>query len=185
MYQAVYPWLTRDQFHLYVPRVVNNTHWSEATRTMVDRVREEKPENVTFGDKSLHCNILTQYDAYDVTIPGANIHTASMKLINFINKRDAHVVFHGANACTDKKPWSRYEHFHLTFISKCRPGLDTMWANVVAQHKAVTKGCQIPNTQITKFPGSWANYLTQSPRITWRVPVCQLMDEFSGCLQST
>ena len=95
------------------------------------------------------------------------------------NKRDAHVVYHGANTCSDKKPWSRYEHFHLTFISKCRPGLDTMWANVVAQHKAVTKGCQIPNTQITKFPGSWANYLTQSPRITWRVPVCQLMDELS------
>ena len=49
-----------------------------------------------------------------------------------------------------------------------------MWANVVSQHKAVARGCQIPYTQITKFPGSWANYLTQPPRITWRVPVAQI-----------
>ena len=180
MYQAVYPWLARNQFSLYVPRTANNSNWNESTQTMVNKIRAERPDYVTFGDRGFHCFIMTNYEADEMAPSGANLYSASMKLMSFVSKRDAHVVFHGPDTCNDKKPWSRYEHFHLTFLSKCRPGVDTMWSNVVAQHKAVTSGCQIPFTQTTKFPGSWANYLTQEPRITWRVPICQLMDGFSS-----
>lgn len=179
MYQAVYPWLVTDQFTLQIPRTMNNSFWNDGMQKMVDVLRAEKPDRVTFVDKGRHANLLCEYGEDDNIAPGPTIQSASEKLLNFIRKRDVHVVFHPPNTCTDKKPWSKYEHFHLTFVSKYRPGVDTVWANVVAQHKALAKGCQIPFTQITMFPGSWANYLTQRPRITWRVPICQVMEVFS------
>ena len=179
MYQAVYPWLVRDQFKLLIPDKQNNSNWSTAEKKMVTVMRRERPEHVEFTESGRHCDIVTKYVDDDGVTCGPTLQSASQKLLSFITRRDVHVVYHGPDTCGDRKPWCKYEHFHLTFISKVRPGLDTVWANAVHQHKAVSKSCHIPNTQVTKFPGSWANYLTQLPRLTWRVPICQLMHSFS------
>ena len=179
MYQAVYPWLVRDQFSLQIPRQHNNGFWNAPMQQMVDVLRAEEPDRVSFVDKGRHALLRCEYGEDDCIIAGPTIQSASQKFLNFASKRDVHLVYHGPDTCNDKKRWAKYEHFHVTFVSKTRPGLDTVWANVVSQHKAVARGCQIPFTQITKFPGSWANYLAQAPRITWRVPVAPIMESFS------
>lgn len=179
MHQAVYPWLVNDQFGLLVPDRQNNSAWSTAERQMVAALRRERPDHVTFTESGRHCDVVTKYVGSDVDVVGPTLQSASQKLVSFITRRDVHVVYHGPDTCGDKKPWCRYEHFHLTYVSKVRPGLDAMWANVVQQHKSVTTNCKIPNTQVTKYPGSWANYLSQRPRLTWRVPVTQIMSTFS------
>lgn len=179
MYQAVYPWLIGDQFELLIPRRQNNIVWSKVERKMVDNLRDNGPEHVLFTEAGRHCDIVAKYAHTECNVAGPTIATASMKLIAFINRRDVHVTYHGPDTCGDRKPWCRFEHFHLTFLSKVRPGIDTMWANVVHQHKAVTKSVQIPPTQMTKFPGSWANYLSQLPRVTWRVPITPMMEPFA------
>ena len=120
MYQAVYPWLCQDQFALEVPRQQNNSMWSDPTRKMVDTLRDTDPERVTFTDRGRHINMTSTYGEDDCLTTGPTIQTASHKLLNFLSRRDVHVVYHGADTCSDKKPWARYEHFPRIKAPKSR-----------------------------------------------------------------
>jgi len=182
MYQGVYPWLCRDQFALHVPGTYDDETWSIPKKKQIHFIRtqysEQQMHAVQISTNYRDVEIVTEYDdATPTTKP--NLHVASQKLLNFIEKRDVHVVFHGPDVCNDKRPWSRYEHFHLTWTSKYRAGLDTIWNGVTAMYKAVSHGTSIPNTQTTQFPASWANYLAQEPRITWRTPRDITMQKFA------
>ena len=90
-----------------------------------------------------------------------------------------HVTFHGPNTCSDKKPWAVYTHFHVTVINDRRLGTDTTYNNMVALHRKVAS-CHIPASQVTRFPASWANYLSQYPRIPWYTTPCDLIAEFAS-----
>ena len=115
MYQAVYPWLVRDQFSLQIPRTMNNSFWNDPMQKMVDVIREQEPEKVKFVDRGRHALLVSEYGDDDCIVAGPTIQSASHKLLNFLTRRDVHVVYHGPDTCNDKKPWARYEHFHLTY----------------------------------------------------------------------
>lgn len=182
MYQAVYPWLCRDQFKLKIPGTYNDEKWSIPQRVMVDKIRakaaNEPLHQVEISTTYRSVEIVTEYEnSTPTTVP--DIDAASYKLLSFLQRRDAHVVFHGPDTCSDKRPWSRFEHFHITWVSNFRAGVDTVWAGVNALYKAISKHTTLPHSQTTKFPGSWANYLAQEPRITWRVPTNPMLEMFS------
>ena len=106
-----------------------------------------------------------------------NIYKAAAKFVQYVRKRDSVVTYHGPNCCSDKKPWAVYSHFHVTIITDRRLGTDTTYNNLVALHRKITS-CNIPASQITRFPASWANYLAQRPRIPWYVTNNGLISEF-------
>ena len=108
-----------------------------------------------------------------------NIFKAAQKFVQYIQKRDTIVTFHGPNHCSDKKPWAAYTHFHVTVIPNHRPGSDTPYNNLVALHRKVAT-CHIPASQITRFPASWANYLSHYPRIPWYTATDALTAEFAS-----
>ena len=178
MYQMVYPWLTPDQFQLKIP-IEPNPLWTKTQIQTYDLVEEYKVQNEDVpifydgGHWQLSVNEANGND------DGITIHSVATKFCQFIDKRDAHVVYHGPNDCNEKKYWNRYDHFHITYVSQTRPGCDKLWMNVTAQHKALsgTTG-NIPPSQQTRYPASWANYLAQKPRTTWMLSKNPLMERF-------
>ncbi|KAI0234581.1 hypothetical protein LSAT2_015182 [Lamellibrachia satsuma] len=183
MYQAVYPWLCADQFQLHVPGTYNDDKWTIEEQRMVDTIRTQMADTqipqIEISTNYRSLDILNVHESNAPTqVP--DIDAASAKLLSFIQRRDVHVVYHGPDMCSDKRPWSRYEHFHLTWVSHFRAGVDTVWNGVCALYKAVARHSTIPPTQTTKYPESWANYLAQEPRITWRVPKDPTMRQFAA-----
>lgn len=152
MYQAVYPWLCRDQFKLCIPGTYNDEMWNIPQRVMVDKIRAADPplHQVEISVVRRCVEIVTEYESPDPTTPGPSIESASTKLLAFIQRRDCHVVYHGPDCCSDKRPWNRFEHFHITYLPKFRPGVDTIWANVNAQHRGLCNQITIPHSQTTK-----------------------------------
>lgn len=57
---------------------------------------------------------------------GITEHSAGTKLVQFIHRRDVHVVFHGPNQCHEKRYWNKYTHFHLTYVAQTRPGVTAL-----------------------------------------------------------
>ena len=185
MYQIVYPWINAHQFQIQIPKAAYTDLASEAEATAWEYLRsmQDTSKEIKFGAINSHMRIVA--DDADAGNPGITVHSASCKLMSFLNKRDAHVVFHDEDSCADKKPWNAYKHFHITYINHTRPGADSLWNNVVAQHKSLVQSTgNIPMTQVTKYPGSWANYLAQPPRQTWKTCDSPEMMDFSAWVNS-
>ena len=104
---------------------------------------------------------------------------AADKFCTYVRRRDASVTYHGPNECSDKKPWAVYNHFHVTVVTERRLGCDTLYNAMVALHRKKST-CHIPASQTTRFPASWANYLSQRPRVTWYSSPNDLIAEFTG-----
>ena len=173
MYQFIYPWLTPDMFRVHMP---NN----------VSACKELDKDLVMEADFCMAGNDNTKHQVSTPTIepnrcqPDVDdqIYRAAQKFIQYVEKRDTVVTYHGPDTCSDKKPWAIYAHFHVTVIADRRLGADTMYNNVVALHRKIAT-CHIPASQITRFPASWANYLTQRPRTPWYVGNAPLITEFA------
>ncbi|KAI0217857.1 hypothetical protein LSAT2_030425 [Lamellibrachia satsuma] len=91
MYQAVYPWLCRDQFKLRIPGVHNNEMWSIPQRVCIDKLRAaDNLHQVEISAQGRLIDLVTDYISTDDMAPGPTIESASNKLIAFINKRDCH-----------------------------------------------------------------------------------------------
>ena len=167
MYQFTYHWVTPDMFTLHLPS--NNTACKD-----IDNAIIHEAEFCMQGDdalKNLYKNsaavIKPEIEAHHTKNDiDDNIYKAAQKFVQYTQKRDTVVTFHGPNTCSVKKPWAAYTHFHVTVIANHRPGTDTTYNNLVALHRKVAT-CHIPASQITRFPASWANYLAQYPRIPW------------------
>lgn len=180
MYQAVFPWLKPNQFEIHIPGTYDDPTWSIPKQNLVRYVRLHE-EILRFPQVSISTtyrdvDIVSTYENDDTQ---STLDALSHKLLNFFIKRDAHVVFHGPDTCSDKRPWSRYEHFHITWTSTIRPGNDTIWLAIRALYKSIAINQFIPDSQVTKYPGSWANYLSQEPRMTWRTSTSEHMQKFA------
>ena len=164
MYQIVYPWINPTQFQIQIQKNTYNHLAPQCEQDAFEKLQKDAGTNndIKLVDNNSMKIIPNNADAAD---PGITIYSASKKLQTFIAKRDAHVVYHGANTCTDNKPWNQYKHFHVTYCGPYRPGSDSLWNNVVCQHRALVDGTgNIPATQMMKFLSAWANYLSTPPR---------------------
>ena len=150
----------------------NKVHESEFSMQADDKLRPLWTNECNVTRPEIHAQH-TENDTED------KIYKAAQKFIQYIEKRETIVTYHGPNACSDKKPWAVYTHFHVTVIANHRPGSDTTYANLTALHRKVAT-CNIPASQITRFPASWANYLTQYRRIQWYSGTDNLTEEFAS-----
>ena len=167
MYQFIYPWVHPQMFELHLPQ--NNSHCKHLDRTICSDADFEAGGSDT-EKQHIHTHngvdrptIRAQHTDGDVD---DRIYNAAAKLVNYIEKRQACVTYHGPNTCSDKKPWATYSHFHITVVAERRLGVDSTYNNAIALHRKVAS-CHIPASQVTRFPASWANYLSQRPRLLW------------------
>ena len=179
MYQIVYPWLDPTQFQVTIP-VEQNPLWDRNTAQAYENLELSKLTTLNPQIKYADNGLWRLSPDEDLQDDGTvTLYSAAQKLYQFVEKRDVNVVFHAPNECSEKKYWNRYHHFHLTYVNQTRPVCDKIWMSATAQHHelAGTAG-NIPASQQTRFPASWADYLAQKPHTAWVLSRNPLMDQF-------